>query len=106
MAVTPLSSRCTEVLEWAEHVCFGVSPFNILFSRDRIRRLAAWGLARSKRVGFFVPDAPSAFTLETLGYAPEKAAWKARRQGQYTRNKILAALGSLSVADAESRVLG
>jgi cyclo(L-tyrosyl-L-tyrosyl) synthase len=41
-----------------------------------------------------------------LGYAPEKAAWKARRQGQYTRNKIVTALGSLGVADAYKRVLG
>ncbi|WP_408646328.1 hypothetical protein [Streptomyces jeddahensis] len=26
----------------------------------------------------FVPDGPSAYTLEALGYSPERAAWKAR----------------------------
>lgn len=106
MAVTPLSGRCVEVVERAEHVCFGISPFNSYFSTARIRELAAWGLERFERVDFFVPDAPSAFTFEALGYAPEKAAWKARRQGQYTRNKIDTALGSLGLADADKRVLG
>lgn len=106
MAVTPLSSRCAEAVERAEHACFGISPFNSYFSTARIRELAAWGLERFERMDFFVPDTPSAFTFEALGYAPEKAAWKARRQGQYTRNKIVTALGSLGVAGAEKRVLG
>ncbi|WP_206337107.1 MULTISPECIES: tRNA-dependent cyclodipeptide synthase [Streptomyces] len=106
MSVTPLSGRCAEAVERAEHVCFGISPFNSYFSTARIRELAAWGLDRFERVDFFVPDVPSAFTFEALGYAPEKAAWKARRQGQYTRNKIVTALGSLGVTDTEARVLG
>ncbi len=106
MAVTPLSSECTAVIDRGEHACFGVSPFNSYFSVDRIRALAAWGLGRFADVHFFVPDAPSAFTFEALGYAPERAAWKARRQGQYTRNKILTALSGLGVTDAEERVLG
>lgn len=106
MTVTPLSERCTAVLERAEHACFGISPFNGYFTPARIRQLAAWGLARFERVDFFVPDAPSAFTLEALGYTPERAAWKARRQGQYTRNKIVAALASLGVDDTGERVLG
>jgi cyclo(L-tyrosyl-L-tyrosyl) synthase len=106
MAVAPLSGRCAEVIGRAEHACFGISPFNSYFSTARIRELAAWGLSRFGQVDFFVPDAPSAFTFEALGYAPEKAVWKARRQGQYTRNKIVTALGSLGVADADKRVLG
>lgn len=106
MAVTPLSGRCAEVVQRAEHACFGISPFNSYFSTARIRELAAWGLERFERLDFFVPDAPSAYTFEALGYAPEKAAWKARRQGQYTRNKIVTALGSLGLADADKRVLG
>ncbi|MEU9010719.1 tRNA-dependent cyclodipeptide synthase [Streptomyces sp. NPDC048479] len=76
MAVTPLSGRCAEVVERAEHACFGISPFNSYFSTARIRELAAWGLDRFERVDFFVPDAPSAFTFEALGYAPAMAAWK------------------------------
>jgi cyclo(L-tyrosyl-L-tyrosyl) synthase len=106
MTVEPLSDGCAAVVERGEHVCFGISPFNSYFSTERIRVLAAWGLARFERVDFFVPDAPSAFTFEALGYAPEKAAWKARRQGQYTRNRIATALGSLGVAEDGARVLG
>ncbi len=106
MTVEPLSTACAAVVERGEHACFGISPFNSYFSTARIRELAAWGLARFERVDFFVPDVPSAFTFEALGYTPQKAAWKARRQGQYTRNKIAAALGSLQVADAGARVLG
>ncbi|MFJ6485892.1 MULTISPECIES: tRNA-dependent cyclodipeptide synthase [unclassified Streptomyces] len=106
LAVTPLSSQCAEAVKRAEHACFGISPFNSHFSTGRIQKLAAWGLERFERVDFFVPDAPSAFMFEALGYAPEKAAWKARRQGQYTRNKIVTALGALGVPDAEKRVLG
>ncbi len=106
MLVTPLTVRCAEVVGRAEHACFGISPFNSYFSTGRIRELAAWGLARFERVDFFVPDAPSAFTFEALGYAPAKAAWKARRQGQYTRNKIATALGVLGVANPGARVLG
>ncbi|MGP4089377.1 tRNA-dependent cyclodipeptide synthase [Streptomyces sp. KR55] len=41
MAVTPLSGRCAEVVERAEHACFGISPFNSYFSTARIRELAA-----------------------------------------------------------------
>lgn len=106
MTVEPLSSACATVVERGEHACFGISPFNSYFSTARIGELAAWGLARFERVDFFVPDAPSAFTFEALGYAPEKAAWKARRQGQYTRNKISTALSALGVVGAEARVLG
>ncbi|MBV7700699.1 tRNA-dependent cyclodipeptide synthase [Streptomyces sp. TRM70350] len=106
MAVEPLSDVCAAVVEQGEHACFGISPFNSYFSTKRIRELAAWGLGRFERVDFFVPDAPSAFTFEALGYAPGRAAWKARRQGQYTRNKIATALRSLGVADPGARVLG
>lgn len=106
LAVTPLSGGCGAVVDRAEHACIGISPFNSYFSTARIRQLAAWGLARFERVDFFVPDAPSAFTFEALGYEPERAAWKARRQGQYTRNRITAALTSLEVADPGARVLG
>ncbi|MBK3570965.1 tRNA-dependent cyclodipeptide synthase [Streptomyces sp. MBT62] len=106
MRVTPLSSSCATALEQGEHACFGISPFNSYFSVERIGQLAAWGLEHFQRVDFFVPDAPSAFTLEALGYPPDRAAWKARRQGQYTRNRIATALRSLGTAAPEDRVLG
>jgi len=106
IVASPLSSACADVLVRAEHACLGISPFNSYFSVGRIRALAAWAYERFARVDFFVPDAPSAYTFEALGYPAEKAAWKARRQGQYTRNKIRTALDALGVDHAAGRVWG
>ncbi|MDJ0464587.1 tRNA-dependent cyclodipeptide synthase [Streptomyces sp. H27-C3] len=106
LELTPMSPQCGDVVARAEHACIGISPFNSYFSTERIRELAVWGLERFAWVDFFVPDAPSAFTFEALGYSPERAAWKARRQGQYTRNKIRTALTGLGVVEPDDRILG
>ncbi|MEU0042763.1 tRNA-dependent cyclodipeptide synthase [Streptomyces werraensis] len=106
VVATPLSASCAEVLARAEHACIGVSPFNSYFSVARIRQIADWATRRFARVDFFVPDRPSAYTLEALGYALARAEWKARRQGQYTRNKIRAAVEGVDVGECVTRVLG
>jgi cyclo(L-tyrosyl-L-tyrosyl) synthase len=106
LVATPLSGLCADVLARAEHACVGVSPFNSYFSVGRIRQIAQWAYGRFARVDFFVPDGPSAYTLQALGYPPERAEWKARRQGQYTRNRIGSALRELGVHDGRSRILG
>ncbi|QUW85513.1 tRNA-dependent cyclodipeptide synthase (plasmid) [Streptomyces mirabilis] len=106
LVATPLSTACAAVLSRAEHACIGVSPFNSYFSVARIRQVAVWACQRFSRVDFFVPDGPSAYTLEALGYSPAKAEWKARRQGQYTRNKIRVALRGVDEGASRTRVLG
>ncbi|WP_063824460.1 tRNA-dependent cyclodipeptide synthase [Streptomyces sp. CdTB01] len=106
LVVTPLSTNCAAALARAEHACVGISPFNSYFSVGRIRQIAQWAYRRFARVDFFVPDGPSAYTLQALGYPPERAEWKARRQGQYTRNRINSALRDLGVRDGGSRILG
>ncbi|WP_203237671.1 tRNA-dependent cyclodipeptide synthase [Streptomyces sp. CdTB01] len=106
IVASPLTDACVEVLKRAEHACLGISPFNSYFSVERIRALAAWAYGRFARVDFFVPDAASAYTLEALGYPAEKAAWKARRQGQYTRNRIRSALETLGVDEGAGLVWG
>ncbi len=95
--VLPVTPNCRNRFVEREHVCFGISPFNSYFSEQRIQALAAWGLKNFERVDFFMPDGPSAFTLEALGCDPEKADWKARRQGRYLKNKIIRALSNLGV---------
>ncbi|MFE1310517.1 oleate hydratase [Streptomyces sp. NPDC058755] len=82
LVATPLSAACADVLAQAEHACIGVGPFNSYFSVGRIRQIAQWAYERFAQVDFFVPDGPSAYTLQALGYPPERAEWKARRQGQ------------------------
>ena len=106
MAGEPLTDSCARLWSARAHACLGISPFNGHFTAERIHALARWALAAFEEVHFFVPDVPAAYTLEALGYPPERAAWKARRQGQYLRNKITRALANLDVADPGSRILG
>jgi cyclo(L-tyrosyl-L-tyrosyl) synthase len=78
---SPLSTTCAEILSQADHECIGVSPFNSYFAVGRIRQLAEWAYGRFARVDFFIPDGPSAYTLQALGYPPQRAEWKAERGG-------------------------
>lgn len=89
-----MTKNCQAQLEKKTHVCFGVSPFNSYFSEERIAQLAGWGKNEFDSMQFFIPDIPSIYTLEAIGYEPEKAAWKARRQSQYLINKTVKALKS------------
>ena len=99
---SPLTNGCRKAFGKREHACFGISPFNSYFSEDRIRVLAAWGKDQFRTMHFFVPDIPSAYTLEALGYDPEKASWKARRQCQYLINKIQRALISVGFSSTQN----
>ncbi|MEU0042852.1 tRNA-dependent cyclodipeptide synthase [Streptomyces werraensis] len=101
----PLTDRCRTVFEARTHACVGISPFNSYFSAERIDALARWALDTFERVHFFVPDTAAAYTLEALGYAPDRAEWKARRQGQYVRNKITRALARAGIEAAGAHVL-
>jgi cyclo(L-tyrosyl-L-tyrosyl) synthase len=98
---TPITSLCSNSFERREHICFGISPFNSYFTENRIESLARWGTQNFRSIHFFVPDAPTAFTLEAVGYTPEKAAWKARRQCQYLHNKIHRAVSKLGLVSNE-----
>jgi cyclo(L-tyrosyl-L-tyrosyl) synthase len=101
----PLCGRCRPHLEAGQHACFGVSPFNGHFTRERVAALAAWGHRPFASMHFFVPDVPAEATLEALGYAPERAAQKARRQANLVRNKIRAALLAVGVSDPDRSIL-
>lgn len=98
MHAEPLTINCTSIFAAREHICFGISPFNSYFSEAKIEELARWGQYHFRSMHFFMPDAASAFTLEALGYASDKACWKARRQGQYLYNKIHKVLVRLGYA--------
>lgn len=99
MIAQPLTERCARVLERRAHAVLGISPFNSYFSEVRIRTLCAWALSNFEAVHLFVPDIPSAWTLEALGYKPDKARRKARRQASWLRNKILRALAAAGVPE-------
>lgn len=103
--VRPLTGKCRRNFAQRSHACFGISPFNSYFSTSRITELARWGLRQFDALHFFLPDVPAAHTLEALGYAPERARHKARRQGRYVYNKICRALGGLGVTTPENLIL-
>lgn len=102
MNIRPITENCRRNFLLRTHACFGISPFNSYFSEERIRAIASWSRAEFDSVHFFVPDVPSAYTLEALGYHPEKAAWKARRQCQYLHNKIHKALKNVGYSDQQA----
>lgn len=105
MRVQPLSSQCLAVYQEKTHICFGVSPFNSYFSASKLETLARWGFENFSSLHFFIPDLPSVHTLEALGYDPAKAAWKARRQCQYLKNKVVGALKNCGVKNVEDLIL-
>ena len=100
--VVPVTERCRQIAKESKHICFGISPFNSYYSEARIKALAAWGIKNYESMHFFVPDVPSAYTFEALGYTPEKSAWKARRQCQYLFNKITKSLEALGFGSESS----
>lgn len=95
MIARPISEKCKVNFSKKIHACFGISPFNSYFTEERIKELARWGRREFSSIHFFVPDGPSSYTLEALGYSKEEAQRKARRQGNYVTNKIHKALTSL-----------
>jgi cyclo(L-tyrosyl-L-tyrosyl) synthase len=97
VTVIPVTDRCRQIATDSNHICFGISPFNSYYSEIRIKALAAWGIRNFSSMHFFIPDIPSAYTFEALGYTPERSAWKARRQCQYLSNKISKSLLCLGI---------
>lgn len=102
MKVQPVTANCHSIFENREHICFGISPFNSYFSEERIQELAYWGKSEFKRMHFFVPDVPAAYTLEAIGYTPQKALAKAKKQAQYLHNKIHRCLKNLGLSDVQA----
>ncbi len=101
MIAIPITDNCSRALTARSHAVLGISPFNSYFSEARITALAAWGIETFESVHLFVPDEPSAYTLEALGYPPAKAARKARRQANYLHNKIRRALTTLGASPGD-----
>jgi len=106
--VAPLAEPGGDALRRGAHAVLGISPFNSYFTEERIRSLAAWAVEHFERVHLFIPDEPTRFTLEALGYNPQRAQQKARTQCNWLRNKIQRALLSLDIDEerADEMVVG
>lgn len=86
--IRPLTSTCNIPYTSREHICFGISPFNSLFSEEYIGRLISWGVKNFDSISLFVPDEPTYYTLEALGYCEEDCRRKMKKQLNWLKNKI------------------
>ena len=105
MKEEPITADCAAILRAREHVVVGVSPFNSYFTEEKIAELINWAKENFRAFHLYVPDGPSRFTLEALGYPESKARKKANRQGRWLLNKIGRALCAAEVEEAEAEHL-
>lgn len=105
MQATPLTENCAEALRKKEHVCFGISPFNSLFSEEYISTLVQWSQERFNNFHLFIPDEPTLYTLEALGYSAEESRRKMKKQINWLKNKMKKALERNHVISYEDHIL-
>jgi cyclo(L-tyrosyl-L-tyrosyl) synthase len=99
MRVNYATERCKSVFDRRHHAVLGISPFNSYFSEQQIAYLYQWASLNFKTVQLYVPDVPTVFTLQALGYEDKKAKKKANRQCSYLKNKIFRALDSCGIEE-------
>jgi cyclo(L-tyrosyl-L-tyrosyl) synthase len=80
-----------------EHLCFGISPYNSLFSVDYISKLICYAQENSKHFHLFLPDTVTIHTLQALGYSEAQANRKLKKQMNWLRNKIVKSLDSFAL---------
>lgn len=85
-----------------EHVLIGVSPFNRYFSQENLEKIISWGLNNFKHMHIFLPDEIYTYTFLALGYSPERARKKTRRQDCYLKNKVVKALINNDIAECNT----
>ena len=85
----PVSQNCAKIFQLKEHALIGISPFNSYYSEERITKLIHLGYSTFKDFHLFVPDTLPYFNFLAMGYAPDKAKNKTKRQWNYLKNKIV-----------------
>lgn len=71
-----------------EHALLGVSPFNSYYSEQKINKLIHFARENFKDFHLFVPNTLPYFNFIAMGYQPNKARIKTKRQWNYLKNKI------------------
>jgi len=99
LIVQPISTTCSVVYNKQEQVILGISPFNSYFSLETISYLVSWAKREFNSFYLYIPDKPTTFTLQALGYDEKKATKKARRQCNYLKNKMTNALKANGIAE-------
>jgi cyclo(L-tyrosyl-L-tyrosyl) synthase len=94
-------SQSNRIYREANHACLGISPFNSYFSMTTIENLAHWADTNFNAFSIFIPDKPTVYTLNALGYSLEKSAKESNKQCRYLKNKIRKALYTIGKTDHE-----
>jgi cyclo(L-tyrosyl-L-tyrosyl) synthase len=105
LTITPLTENCIASFEAREHICIGISPFNSLFSEQYIGSLVKWSLEHFKSFHLFIPDEPTFYTLQALGYSELECRRKMKKQLNWLRNKLNKALEANGVNKTAQHIL-
>ncbi len=102
--VRTLSRRHQRILNRAEHVLIGLSPFNGYYKPRLVRDLVAWGHHHFDRTDVFIPGWETAHTLTGAGMSPRDAVHRSRRAAKRLRNAAVDALRSCGDTEPHTRV--
>ena len=79
---------CGNLLKNNDHALLGVSPFNSYYSEQKISKLIQFAQKKFKDFHLFIPNTLPYFNFIAMGYPPNKAKIKTKRQWNYLKNKI------------------
>jgi tRNA-dependent cyclodipeptide synthase len=102
--LTPLTSHSTQLIERADHIVIGLSPWNGCYKPGYIRDLMAWAHTRFRGVDVVTPGYEAAYTLIAAGVTPAEAVRRARRATRQLHNPVIRELAELGVADPAAHV--
>lgn len=103
--ISPAGQNSSEIYKIRQHALIGVSPFNGYFTEPNLLKLIDWSLNVFEKITIFIPDKLSIFTLRAIGYTPEEAEYKTRKQDNYLQNKVLRVLKNLGFDEHKAREL-
>ncbi|GAA3482261.1 tRNA-dependent cyclodipeptide synthase [Streptomyces yanii] len=89
--VAPFNGASQVIWEERQHVVCGISPGNSYFQVDRMTELLGWLCTEFAQVDAIIPDSALEHTYLALGYAPQRAAKKARGEINVLRNRVVRA---------------
>ncbi|MET7301030.1 tRNA-dependent cyclodipeptide synthase [Embleya sp. NPDC005575] len=99
--VWPCTLGSRSVLEHAEHVLLGLSPWNSYYKPRRVEALVQWACANFVSVDVFVPGDEAAHTLTAAGVQPSEATRRARYAVGRLRSPARRGLRNAGVADPD-----
>lgn len=104
LEAVPFNNRCRAIWERGDHALIGVSPGNSYFSRHRLVTLARWADRFFDSVDIVYADMHLETVLAAIGYLPEEARRKARKELEGVRRRIRRAMEQLESTTARFEV--